>query len=96
VLEIRSTRAKPHLAAVLLVRPPVPSYCKGLAAFPALEGLDAVLPLVVSLESPEVLQGFRPGVVDVVLAPEGTAVARELEQCHGLCPLERIWPFSIF
>ena len=96
MLEIRPTRAKPHLAAVLLVRPPVPSHREGLAAFPALEGLHAVLPLVVSLESSEVLQGFCPGVVDVVLAPEGATVAREFEHGHGLCPLERIRPFSVF
>ena len=76
MLEVRATSAVPELAAVLLVSPPVPPHGEGLAALAAHEWLDAVLPLVVSLKGPEVLEGLRPGVVDVVPAPRGAAVAR--------------------
>ena len=75
VLEIRAASAIPKLAAVLLMGSPIPFDCKCFAAFPTHEGLDAVLPLEVGLEGPEVLQGFCSWVVDVVLAPLGTTIA---------------------
>lgn len=56
VLEIGAARAVPELAAVLLVGSPVASDGEGLAAFPAHEGLDPMLPLVMCLESSEVLE----------------------------------------
>jgi len=84
VLEVGATNAVPQLAAVLLVGPPVPPHGEGLAALAAHEGLDAVLPLVVRLECPEVFQGLRPGVVDVVPAPRGAAVARQPQHCRWL------------
>ena len=56
VLEIRPTDTEPQLPAVLLVRPPVTSHRKRLPALPAPERLRPVLPLVVRLEGPEVLQ----------------------------------------
>ena len=56
VLEIRPTSAVPQLPAVLLVGSPVPSHRERLAALAARERLDPVPPLVVGLESPEVLE----------------------------------------
>lgn len=89
MLEIRSAGADPQLPAVLLVSPPVSSDCKTLAASSAREGLRSVFPLVVSLECSEVLEGFRPGMVDVVLAPVGAAVAGELQHGGRLGPSQR-------
>lgn len=56
VLEIRAANAEPELPAVLLVCPPVTSYCKWLPTFPAPERLRAVLALVMCLQGSEVLQ----------------------------------------
>lgn len=55
VLEVGAAGAVPELAAVLLVGAPVAAHGERLAAFPAHEGLDPVLPLVVCLQRPEVL-----------------------------------------
>lgn len=76
VLEIRAADAEPELSAVLLVRPPVSSHRKRLAAFPATEWLRAVFPLVMCLQSPEVFQRPRPRVSYVVPAALGAAVTR--------------------
>ena len=76
VLEVGAADAEPALAAVLLVRPPVAFDGQQLAALAAHEGLHAVLALVVSLQRPEVLEGLRARVLDVVLAPFCAAVAR--------------------
>lgn len=79
VLKIRTADAEPELAAVLLVRPPVSPHRKRLAAFPAPEGLCAMLPLVMRLKSPEVLERPRPRVIYVVPTALGAAVARKTE-----------------
>ena len=95
MLEIRSASAVPQLAAVLLVRSPVPFDGESLPTFSAAEGLRAVLALVVSLESSEVFEWFRSRVVDVVLAALGTAVAWQPQHCRWLCSFERVWSFSV-
>ena len=56
VLEIRTTDAEPKLPTILLVCSPIPSHCKCLPTLPALEWLPSVLPFVVCLEGPEILQ----------------------------------------
>lgn len=96
VLEIRPADAEPEPPAVLLVRPPVTSHCKRLPALPAPERLRTVLPLVVRLERPEVLQRPRPWVLDVVLAALRAAVAGK-PQHRGcwLCAPKRFGAFSV-
>nr|GLL32151.1 hypothetical protein DM860_009871 [Ipomoea trifida] len=69
VLEVGAADAEPEAPAVLLVGLPVASHREGLRALAARELLRPVLPLVVSLQRPEVLQGLRLRVADVVLAP---------------------------
>lgn len=95
VLEVGATKTVPNLAAVLLVGPPIALNGEGLAAFPAHEGLRAVLAFVVSLEGSEVLEGPCPRVVDVVLAPRRTAVARQPQHRCRLRPPEGLWPLSV-
>nr|GMC88697.1 hypothetical protein DM860_009871 [Ipomoea batatas] len=75
VLEVRAADAVPELAAVLLVGPPVAPHGEGLAALPAREGPDPVLPLVMRLEGPEILERLGSWVIDVVPAPRRAAVA---------------------
>ncbi|PPD81260.1 hypothetical protein GOBAR_DD21807 [Gossypium barbadense] len=77
VLEIRPANAKPELPAVLLVCPPIPSHCKGLTAFSALERLCSMLSLVMCLQSSEILQWSRPWVIYIVFATLSTAVTRK-------------------
>ena len=77
VLEVGAAEAVPYLAAVLLVRAPVALHGERLGALAAHERLAAVLPLVVRLKGPEILQGPRARVLDVVLAPRCAAVARQ-------------------
>ena len=57
MLKIRPTNAIPNLATVLLMGPPITLDSKGLATFPASEGLEAMLSLEVCLDGPEVLEG---------------------------------------
>lgn len=68
VFEVRSTKAIPYFATVLLVGPPVAFHSEGLAAFSAHVGFGAVLPLVMSLQGSEILQRPCSWVVYVVLA----------------------------
>lgn len=56
VLEIGATKAVPDLSTVLLMCPPVAFHREWLGAFLAAEGLGAMLALVMSLESSEVLE----------------------------------------
>lgn len=85
MLEIGAAGAVPELAAVLLVSAPVSLDGEGFAAgFTADKGLGAVLALVVGLKSAEVLERLGAGVVDVVLAALGAAVAREAQHCCWL------------
>ncbi|RAL43089.1 hypothetical protein DM860_009871 [Cuscuta australis] len=95
VLEVRAASAVPELPAVLLVGAPVPADRKGLTALAARERLDPVLPLVVGLEGPEVLEGLRPRVVDVVPAPRRAAVARQPQHCRRLRPPQRLRALSV-
>lgn len=95
VLEIRAADAKPKLATVLLVSSPIPPHCEGLAAFPAHEGLDAMLPLVMRLEGSEIFQWLGSRVVDVVSAAWGAAVAGKPKHAGGLSPAKRFWPSSV-
>lgn len=95
VLEVRATDAEPELPAVLLVGAPVASHCECLAALAALEGLDAVLALVVGLQSAEVLEGLGPWVVDVVAAAGSTAVARQAKHGGGLRSAEGFGALSV-
>lgn len=81
VLEIGTTNTQPAAAAVLLVGPPVAFHGEALAALPACKPLCAMLPLVMGLEGSEVLEGFGPGVVYVVLATFFAAVA--WDPLHG-------------
>lgn len=75
VLEIRSAAAIPQLAAVLFMSSPITFDGEGFAAFSAHKRLCAVLSLVVSLESSEVLEWLGFWMVDVVLAALSTTVA---------------------
>ena len=56
VLEVGAADAVPQFATVLLVGSPISLHRKGLTALAAHEGLDSMLPFIVSLEGPEVLQ----------------------------------------
>jgi hypothetical protein len=95
VLEVRAADAEPELPTVLLVRAPVAAHRERLAALAALEGLDAVLALVVRLQRAEVLEGFGARVVDVVAAPGRAAVARQTQHGRRLRPPQRLRPFPV-
>lgn len=97
VLEVGAADAEPELPAVLLVRAPVAAHGEGLAALPAAEGFGAVLPLVVCLECPKILQRLRPRMIYVVLTPLRAAVARHPEyRRRRLRASEGFRPFPIF
>ena len=81
VLEVGATDAVPQFSTVLFMGSPISFHCEGLSALPAHERLDAVLPFVVSLEGPEVLQWLRSWMVYVVPAARRAAVARKPQ--HG-------------
>lgn len=95
VLEVGAAGAVPELAAVLLVGSPVPPHRESLAAFPAHERLDAVLPLVMSLQGSEILERFGSGMVDVVPAAWRAAVARQPEHRRRLRSPQRLRPFPV-
>nr|GMC90303.1 hypothetical protein DM860_009871 [Ipomoea batatas] len=95
VLEVRAADAVPELAAVLLVGPPVAPHGEGLAALPAREGPDPVLPLVMRLQGPEILERLGSWVIDVVPAPRRAAIAWKSQHSGGLSSPERLWPLSI-
>lgn len=95
VLEVRPAGAEPALAAILLVGPPVALDGQQLPALPAGEGLHPVLPLVMGLESPEILQRLGPRVVYIVPATLFAAVARDTQHRPRLRPLERLRSSSI-
>lgn len=93
VLEVGAADAEPELPAVLLVRAPIAANGEGLPAFPAAEGLRAVLAFVVSLEGSEIFQGLRPRMIYVVLTSLRAAVAwqpeyrrRRLRAAEGFRP----------
>lgn len=75
VFEIRAANAKPKLPTVLLVCSPVTAHCKGLTALSAHKRLDAMLSLVMSLQSSKVLKWLRARMIDVVAASLSAAVA---------------------
>lgn len=77
VFEVRTTKAIPNLAAILLVGSPIAFDSEGLGAFSTSEGLDAVLALVMRLKGAEILERPRPWVVDVVFAASRAAIAWE-------------------
>lgn len=89
VFEVGAADAKPELAAVLLVGPPVAAHGERLAALAAHEGLDAVLPLVMRLQGAEVFQWLRARVVNVVAASRSAAVARQAQHGRRLRSSER-------
>lgn len=95
VLEVRAADAVPELAAVLLVGPPVAPHGEGLAALPAREGPDPVLPLVMRLQGPEILERLGSWVIDVVPAPRRAAIAWKSQHSGGLSSPERLWPLSV-
>jgi hypothetical protein len=80
VLEVGAADAEPELAAVLLVRAPVPAHGEPLPAAPARVGPRAVLAPVVRLQRAEVLERPRARVLDVVAAPLRAAVAGQAHQ----------------
>jgi hypothetical protein len=80
VLEVGAADAEPELAAVLLVRAPVPTHGEPLAAAPARVRPRAVLAPVVRLQRAEILERPRPRVLDVVPAAFRAAVARQPHQ----------------
>ena len=77
VLEIRATDAIPKLPAVLFMGSPIPPHSKSLAAFPAHEGLNPMLPLVMCLKGSKILEGLCSRVINVVPATWCTAIARK-------------------
>lgn len=95
MLEIGTTDAKPALAAVLLVGSPVTFDGQQLPTLAAREGLDTVLPFVVSLKRSEVLERLGSRVLYVVLASLCAAIARN--PCHHswLRSLQRLSPSPI-
>lgn len=95
VLEIRATDAIPKLATILLVSSPIAPHSKGFATFPAHEGLDSMLPLVMRLEGSEIFQRLSSRVIDVVSAAGGAAVAGKAKHAGGLSSSQRFWPSSV-
>ena len=75
MFEVRTTRAKPTLAAILLVSSPVTFHSQALSTFPTHERLHTMLPLVMRLQGSEILQRLCPWVVYVVFAPLCATVA---------------------
>lgn len=77
VFKIRATNAIPNPSAVLLMGSPIPFDGESLATFSTHEGLDTMLPLVVGLEGPKVLEMPRSWVLYVVLASWRATIAWE-------------------
>lgn len=75
VFEVRATKAIPNLATVLFMSPPITFHSKGLPTFSTQVGFDAMLPLVVSLEGPEVFERLGSWMLYVVFAPFCTTIA---------------------